>query len=160
LGTLGYKAGKLDPILEAGLKDTVSQRRAAVAFVLARFGDQEHRGQVRQLLGDTDTRVRTYSARGLLNERMIKPTADDLASDAKIVKDAGFETDANGLVAFLKKRTLTDADRKRIEELVQQLGDPKYKKREEASAALVKEGPSALPFLKEAVSSGDLEMRK
>jgi hypothetical protein len=50
---------------------------------------------------------------------------------------------------------LADKDRDRIEGLIKQLSSKAFKEREQARAAIEKEGPPALPLLRKVVQSGD-----
>jgi hypothetical protein len=79
-------------------------------------------------------------------------------TDEKILVDAGFRTDGPGLVAFLKARTPTARERERLRAWVQQLGDDSFDNREKANKALRDAGPAALPLLRAARSSGDIEV--
>src|SRR5262245_15068440 len=70
-----------------------------------------------------------------------------LTEDEKFIHEARVNPTADGVIAFFKKRTLTDEQRKAMEQLVVQLGDRSFKKREEASRRLEEWGPPALPLL-------------
>src|SRR5262245_43249129 len=63
------------------------------------------------------------------------------AADEKVLKQAEVGTDGPALLEFFRKRTVTEADRSRIESLVKQLGDADFEARQKASAALVEMGP-------------------
>src|SRR5260370_19835487 len=58
------------------------------------------------------------------------PANDTTASDQEILRSAGLATDAAGLVAYLRKMVLTEADRAKVEGLVQQLGSDRFAARE------------------------------
>jgi HEAT repeat protein len=85
-------------------------------------------------------------------------TEDPSAADEQTLKEAGIAADATGLLDFFRKRTLTPEGQKKIELLVQQLGDPAFKVRSRASDDLVREGIVALPFLRRALKDRDLEV--
>jgi HEAT repeat protein len=57
-------------------------------------------------------------------------------------------------------RSLKEADRQKMEDLIAQLDSPSYRKREEASAQLIAWGTVALPFLKRALVNPSLEMKR
>jgi len=160
LGVLGIKQGKPDPLLLAALKDTLPARRGAAGCVLARLGDLDQRGTVRQMLADSDVRVRYLVGRGLLGDRYPKPETPLNVDDKKFLKAANITTDAAGLIAFFKKRTLSDDDRKNLEKLVLQLDSNQFSQRQEASQRLVEIGTPALPFLRNAVVGTSLEMTR
>jgi HEAT repeat protein len=63
---LGYRKGKLDPALDAALKDEQRSRRAIAAVLLGRFGNDDQRKAAAALLDDKDAEVRFRAAQGLL----------------------------------------------------------------------------------------------
>src|SRR5262249_47194338 len=64
------------------------------------------------------------------------------------------------LLAELRKRTLTPEGQARIEALINDLGDDVFAVREKAGRELVGYGTLAVPFLRDAVKSQDLERRR
>jgi HEAT repeat protein len=80
------------------------------------------------------------------------------AADEKALKDAGQATDAAGLLAFFRKRTLNDADHDRLREAVRLLGDDDFGTREKATAQLRAAGKAVLPFLRPALRDSDPEV--
>jgi hypothetical protein len=87
-------------------------------------------------------------------------TDDLLASDEKLLRDAGLGTDAGALLDFFRKRTLTEADRDRLTATVRLLGDKSFRARERASAELISAGRAALPFLRPAQLDPDREVAR
>jgi hypothetical protein len=85
---------------------------------------------------------------------------DRLADDEQTVRAAGAGTDGPALLDFLRKNTLTDADRRRIVLLVRQLGDDDFDVREKASADLVGFGARAVAFLRPATEDRDPEVAR
>jgi HEAT repeat protein len=79
------------------------------------------------------------------------------AVDAKVLQAAGIPTDTPALLEFFRKRSLKETDRKRIEELIEQLNDRAFKVRARAKEELILRGPVVLPFLQRAGKSGTLE---
>jgi HEAT repeat protein len=67
--------------------------------------------------------------------------------------------DSPALLAYFKQRTLTDAGRDAILELIRRLGHRSYRVREQAAARLVLLKRLAVPFLKEALNDSDAEIR-
>jgi HEAT repeat protein len=85
------------------------------------------------------------------------PAVGQLKDDAiarKIARDSWAawwkNTDGPALLAEFRKRTLTPADRKKVADLIEQLGARAFAAREKASARLVALGPLAAPLLREA----------
>jgi hypothetical protein len=92
-----------------------------------------------------------------------RPVAADekdttVAEDERLVREAREPTDAAGLVAFFRKRTLSNADQVVLERLVQQLGARSFRQRESASRQLLKWSTSARNFLEAAAHGGDPEI--
>jgi HEAT repeat protein len=86
---------------------------------------------------------------------------DDIAADdARLLRDAGIGTDPAALLDFFRKRTPTDADRRRIADLVRQLGSEAYAEREAASRELVLRGEPAREALRGAAGDPDPEVRR
>jgi hypothetical protein len=84
--------------------------------------------------------------------------ADSSAADEETLKAAQLGTTDPALLEFLRKRTLSDVDRDRMNLLIRQLGDDAYDVREKASAELLARGAAAEPALRMAVQSADIEV--
>jgi HEAT repeat protein len=84
--------------------------------------------------------------------------AADVDADVSTLKAAGIPTDGPGLAAYFQKLTTSVSKEGRIKELVRQLGDDEFKKREEASRQLMMLGPRARPFLQAALKDTDPEI--
>jgi HEAT repeat protein len=69
-------------------------------------------------------------------------------------------TDGPALIAEFRKRTLTPEGQAKIEVLIQDLGNVVFQSREKASTELVAYGHLAVPALREASSSADLEVKR
>jgi HEAT repeat protein len=78
--------------------------------------------------------------------------------DEQTLKEAGLSTDGPALLDFFRKRTLDRAGEQRVSHLVQELGDNSFKVREGASRDLVGLGLVAVPFLRRALNSADIEI--
>lgn len=86
-------------------------------------------------------------------------TAPD--ADLKLLADAGLPTDDGpALLDYFRRRAVTDADRAAIDQLVRQLGSPKFELRERASAKLVEFGASAVVQLRQAETNPDVEIAR
>ncbi len=84
---------------------------------------------------------------------------DSAARDEQTLHDAGLPTDGPGLLDFLHKRVLPDADQARARALIRRLGDDDYDVREKASHDLQMMGSAARPTLREALQDPDPEVR-
>jgi HEAT repeat protein len=67
-------------------------------------------------------------------------------------------TDAAELLDFLRKRTLSDQERDKIQALIRRLGDGEFPLRQKASDDLIALGSSAVPLLLHVAKSGDAEL--
>jgi hypothetical protein len=83
---------------------------------------------------------------------------DTTAADEKLVKAAGVGVDAVALLDFFRKRGGGDSKRDKILALITQLGDDAFDKREDATNQLIALAGVAVPFLKDALKNGDLEV--
>lgn len=86
--------------------------------------------------------------------------APENAQAEKVVTGAGIKIDGDTLLAFLKRRTLSESERRRLAALVRQLGDSSYEVRTRASADLTAAGVNATRFLKPALDDPDLEIAR
>jgi HEAT repeat protein len=77
-----------------------------------------------------------------------------------LLHGAGVKSDDAALLDLFRKRTLAQAERRRLEDLVRQLGADGYDDRVQASKDLVGAGPRATPVLREALASSDPEVRR
>jgi HEAT repeat protein len=65
-----------------------------------------------------------------------------------------------GLVDEVRKRTLTEGDRAKVQALIDKLGDDAFDERQQAESDLKKLGGRALPLLRRAARHPDLEVRQ
>ncbi len=86
--------------------------------------------------------------------------ADGIAADLDVLRNARIDTDAAGLVAFFKKRTLSEATEKKIADLIRLLGDETFTIREKATNDLIDIGAVTRPMLTRAQSHRDLEVSR
>jgi hypothetical protein len=80
--------------------------------------------------------------------------------DEDILGAARVSTDAKTLLEYFRQRTFVESDRKTIEEQLTNLGSRSFAKRERAFEDLKKRGIAAIPFLRQALTSPDLETRR
>jgi HEAT repeat protein len=86
LGIVGVRDGKPDRLLLDALQDRAAVRRAAAALILGRLPEPHRPRLVRQLLTDTDPRVRLRAAQGLVagKDREAIPALLALLSDGPL----------------------------------------------------------------------------
>jgi hypothetical protein len=82
------------------------------------------------------------------------------AAEEQILKEAKLPTDDANLVAALRQRVLPEANQKELENLLQELGSDRFVAREKAHAALLAHGLNALPVLRQAENSTNVELRR
>jgi HEAT repeat protein len=157
LGKLTVRDGKIDPLLMGALKDGLPEKRAAAVYVIAQRADMSQRELVRQMLGDADPQTHNYAASGLIGKQVLQQLEDNLQSDLDLLHQAKVDIEDIALGQFLAKRSLRDEDRWRLQNLIAELADKSYAKREKATRQLIAEGTRALPFLKTATSDADSE---
>jgi hypothetical protein len=98
---------------------------------------------------------------GVAEEPGTRDLADEAAAaDEKLLREQKVGTDGPGLIAFLRQRTLTPDDQKRIAELIRNLGDDRFEERQAASTGLRRCGTPALAALREAARHPDLEVSR
>jgi HEAT repeat protein len=160
IGRLGLAGGKRDPVLTAALADRHALRRGAAAYVLGRMGGLEQRAAVRRCLADPDPGVRLRAAYGLAGREVFRSTADAAEADEAVCREQNIATDAAGLLAFFRKRTLGQGDQERLSATVGRLRSAVYKVRKKAALDLTRLGPTALPFLRPVVHDADPEVQR
>jgi hypothetical protein len=84
--------------------------------------------------------------------------AEEIAHDARTLRDAGIGSDGPALLAYLKAQTPTETDRARLAAAAQRLGHRSFTVREKALRTLTGAGRPALPYLKAALANRDLEV--
>jgi HEAT repeat protein len=156
LASVVVHQGKPDPVLTAALKDNLPMRRAAAVFLLARTGGTAQRDRIRRLLGDDDADVRRQAAQGLVGAANL--AEEPTEADEALLKENRIDGDEAGLTAFFRARSLTARDRSRLQQLVRQLGDRRFRKRKKAAEELVRAGTPALMYLRPALKDEDLEV--
>jgi hypothetical protein len=106
---------------------------------------------------------RYWALLALASVALALPTrgADDQPSKADLdaLKAAGVATDNDGLMGFVRKRTVSEALRARIADLIRDLGHDEYATRARAQTDLVEIGGPARPQLRAALGHTDLETR-
>jgi HEAT repeat protein len=88
----------------------------------------------------------------------LHPSAFFDAPDEQVLKDNKLPTDGPGLVEFFRRHIVQTADEARIQNLIRQLGDDDFNRREDASLQLNGLGLRARPFLQKAASDQDAEV--
>jgi HEAT repeat protein len=90
--------------------------------------------------------------------RSLRGGEETSTADEECLRRAHIGIDGPGLREFFRQRSLTDADRQRMEALIRQLGHAQFAVRQRASQELSAAGPTARPLLKEALHHPDLEV--
>ena len=85
---------------------------------------------------------------------------DNTTEDEKTLADAGLKSDGNSLIQFLARRSEDKFDPNQIKALIAKLGDDNFDTREQTSATLNAIGIAALPDLKTASKSPDVEISR
>jgi HEAT repeat protein len=147
------------------LRDPKPTVRLHVALALGRQNDEEAIPELIALLDDLPP------DRGKLAEDFLLNLAGDQAPNVPLGKDEASRqrcreawaawwqaVDAASLLEFFRKRTLSDPERERVQALIRQLGDDAFSVREQASSELVALGGSAVPLLRQALKSADVEV--
>jgi HEAT repeat protein len=83
------------------------------------------------------------------------PNAHD---DEEYLRSAGVDVSDRGLVAFVYAQSLTGARELELRGMIRRLGNHAYLTREQASRDIVAVGPPALPLLRDALKTSDLEI--
>src|SRR5947209_3208015 len=89
-----------------------------------------------------------------------QPAPEATSADEKILRDLKERVDGPGLLEFFRKRTFLDADPKKLQALIRQLGDPSFRVREKAREQLIGLGASCTAAVREAEQSRDHEVRR
>ncbi|MBL8796178.1 MAG: PQQ-binding-like beta-propeller repeat protein [Planctomycetia bacterium] len=77
--------------------------------------------------------------------------------DRQLLQQANLTEDGKPLLEFFSRRTLDDAARQRLADLIRQLGDDDFETREAATKALTALGLAAEPALQAAATDADVE---
>ena len=89
---------------------------------------------------------------------VVEEKFDQRKADVETIKAAGLEVDGKQLLEFFRKHTVSDANRTRLADLIKQLGDEDFDKREEASDQIEQFGVAAIGLLRQAERSGNPEV--
>ncbi len=152
------------PTLRKLLKDPKPIVRLRAALALANVKEAEAVGTLIDLLRELPV---TY---GKQAEEFLLDLAGDQAPKAVLSNDASRAKSANAWAAWWKntegsalldevrKRVIRDADRGRVQELIQKLGDDAFENREKAQYELLQLGPAVVGNLKQALTNPDVEI--
>jgi hypothetical protein len=78
--------------------------------------------------------------------------------DRELLKEADLANDGPALLKFFQARSVTDADRAHIQELIRRMGDEEFDAREQASDEVAKYGIAAVGLLRQAERENDAEV--
>ncbi|MBO0700155.1 MAG: hypothetical protein J2P46_17275 [Zavarzinella sp.] len=82
---------------------------------------------------------------------------DQHRADLETIKSAGYAEDVKSLTDFFRNHTVTEADKARINGIIQKLGDDTFEVRESASAELSRSGVPAIALLRAAINAKDAD---
>lgn len=82
---------------------------------------------------------------------------DQHKADLETIKSAGYTEDVKSLTDFFRNHTVTEADKARINGIIQKLGDDTFEVRESASAELSRSGVPAIALLRAAINAKDAD---
>ena len=96
----------------------------------------------------------------LFSSAAVCQPAADFKEDEELLKKAGLGTGGADLVEFFRKRTLSEAEVKHLAQLIPQMGNNDFTKRQKASEELASAGPPVLPYLRLALNDPDQEVQR
>src|SRR5262245_11948698 len=79
---------------------------------------------------------------------------EEVDEDVQVLHKEGVGGSDAEAAAFLRRRSLSDEQRRRLRQWVRDLGDRKFAVREQAARELAAQGAPARPFLQQALHSG------
>ncbi len=88
------------------------------------------------------------------------PPAAPTSEDEKVLREAKVSADGPALLEYLRRHTLTAAQRQQVRELLPQLGNDDFPVRQKASGGLLTLGPAVVPHLRRALEDPDEEVRE
>jgi HEAT repeat protein len=88
------------------------------------------------------------------------PRDPELLYAERTLADAKAAVDGPGVLAFLRRHTLSEDELDKLAQTVRRLGAPEFAERERAAHTLIAAGRAALPHLRAAVNDPDLEIAR
>jgi HEAT repeat protein len=151
-------AGQRRPVARL-LSDPDARVRYEAAAGLVRAGDQAAVHALVALLAEAPVSL-ALLAEDLHRAAQARAAEPDpvLVYAEQTLKAAGVSTDGPELLAYIRKHTLSEADRERLAVAVRCLGADNFPDRERASRLLVAARRLAVPFLKPALGDSDPEV--
>ncbi len=150
------------------LQDPKPSVRLRAALALARARDAQAVAALITLLGELPLEQAGQAEEFLLElaaEQAPKTALGENDTSRKKCRDAWAawwrsSEDGDRLLDELRKRTPTEATRRKCEDLIRQLGDTEFSVREKAQSEVKAMGVLILPLLREAANHSDLEIRR
>ncbi len=96
----------------------------------------------------------------LLPGQLLQAAEPAVSPEERLLREQGVATDGPGLLAFLRAQVPSLGEQERLSATIAQLGHRSFSIREKASKTLVAAGRPALPFLRPALASADLEVAR
>jgi hypothetical protein len=104
------------------------------------------------------TQTSAWALAAVLCPSIVWPAPDpELAHAEKVLREKGITPDGATLLRFFRALSLTDDERQRLSEKVEQLGAEDFTVREKASLDLIAAGRLSIPFLRDAIEDRDPE---
>src|SRR5206468_10212267 len=114
IGKLTVHGSKVNSLLLAALKDGPADKRAAAVYILGQRGDPGVRELVRALLVDPDPATQQSAAASLVGKQSLSQLQENVQNDVAVLQKDNLEPAAAPLIRFLEKRTLNEAEQKRL----------------------------------------------
>jgi HEAT repeat protein len=152
------------PTLRKLLKDEKPIVRLRAALALANVKEAEAVGTLIDLLRELPVTYGKQAEEFLLNLAGDQAPKAVLSNDASRRKCADAwaawwkKTEGPALLDDVRKRTIRDADRGKVQALIRQLGDDAFEGREKAQYELLQLGPAVVGDLKQAMTNPDVEI--
>jgi HEAT repeat protein len=164
----GSGRSELLPEVRKLLADIKPQVRLQAALALAQRLDEQGVAVLIDLLGELPAEGRNQAEKALQqlagNWSPSPPLAGDDEVSRKIRREAWAAwwrtVDGPALLAAFGQRTLSKDDLAKVEELIVQLGDQSFARRERATTQLLTLGPKVIGLLRAAAKSSDLEQAR
>ncbi|HKI31532.1 MAG TPA: HEAT repeat domain-containing protein [Gemmataceae bacterium] len=155
------------PALRKLLADPRPVVRLRVALALAGTKDEAAVTTLINVLSELPLPLAKQAEEFLLNlaaDQAPKAQLTDTPASRKNCRDAWAAwwktTEGDATLAEFKKRTLKESDREKVLAVIKQMGDEDFNLRERAQEELQKMGSSVAPLLRQALVSGDEEIKK
>lgn len=149
IGRLTIRGDKVEQLILDALKEKQPYRRSTAAYILARRAGAGYRDILRDLLGDSNPRVRQKVMEGLYGNSTDETLKELRATDEALLKAEKIDLSEKAILNYFRSRTPDEAGIKRARALALELGHGSYLKRIKANAEIRGLGMSAMAFLRQ-----------